>query len=137
ALQRDHPVFRRRNWYEGRPGRGKALGEVGWFQPSGAEMSDEDWNVGFAKSLGVFLNGERIAGTDQRGEPVRDDSFLFLFNSHHEPVVFKLPTKEWGAHWEKVLDTTSGFLPNSGDPYPHSAQITVEARCVVLLRRLV
>ena len=45
-------------------------------------MSDEDWQAGFAKSLGVFLNGDAIPTRDERGERVVDDSFYVMFNAH-------------------------------------------------------
>ena len=59
-------------------------------------MSEEDWRAGFAKSLGVFLNGDGIATPNERGEPVRDESFYVMFNAHHEPLAFKLPEEKWG-----------------------------------------
>ena len=58
----DHPVFRRRRLFQGRPIRGTGVSDIGWFKPDGEEMSDEDWESGFAKSLGVFLNGEGDPG---------------------------------------------------------------------------
>ena len=41
----------------------------------------------------MFLNGEEIAAPDARGERIVDDSFLLLFNAHHEDVEFTLPTR--------------------------------------------
>src|SRR5690606_29704628 len=70
-LRRGHPVFRRRRWFQGRAIRGgDAVGDLAWLRPDGSEMSDEDWNVGYAKSLQVFLNGERIASPDRHGNRV-------------------------------------------------------------------
>src|SRR5688572_30684141 len=77
GFRRDHPVFRRRRFFEGRPIKG--VPDIGWFAPDGSEMSQDDWDKGFAKSLGVFLNGDAIASVDDQGEPVSDDSFLILF----------------------------------------------------------
>ncbi len=39
-----------------------------------------------ARTLGVFLNGAELRERTPHGEPVVDDSFLLLFNAHHEPV---------------------------------------------------
>jgi glycogen operon protein len=50
AFRRAHPVFRRRRWFQGRPLHGKEVRDIAWFTPGGQEMSDDDWNVGFAKS---------------------------------------------------------------------------------------
>ena len=47
-------------------------------------MTDQDWQAGFAKSLGVFLNGQAISDGTQHGEPIVDDSFCVLFNAHYE-----------------------------------------------------
>ena len=29
--------------------------DISWFQPDGSEMSDEDWDSGFGKSVAVYL----------------------------------------------------------------------------------
>src|SRR5919106_3079353 len=80
-FRRAHPVFRRRRWFLGAPIRGSAARDIVWMRPDGEEMSDEDWQNSFAKSMGVFLNGRAIPGTDERGEPVVDDSFYLMFNA--------------------------------------------------------
>ena len=68
-------------------------------------MSDEEWAVGFAKSIGVFLNGDAIPSRDERGQRIVDDSFYLLFNAHHEPLEFMLPDDKWGKRAELLLDT--------------------------------
>src|SRR4029079_14298566 len=60
----EHPVFCRRRWFHGRAIRGTDVSDIGWFTPGGTEMSDEDWQAGLAKSLGVFLNGDAIQTRD-------------------------------------------------------------------------
>ena len=81
------------------------MADVGWFMPAGKEMSDADWQAGFAKSLGVFLNGDAIPTPNERGERVVDDSFYIMFNAHHEALEFRLPPEAWGTRWTQVLDT--------------------------------
>jgi len=107
TLRRDHPVFRRRRYLRGRPlrGGGDQLGDVAWFTPGGEEMTDQDWDAGFAQSLTVFLNGDSITEADRRGQPIRDDSFLLLFNASPRELEFSLPTARYGEVWETVLDT--------------------------------
>ncbi|HXA90093.1 MAG TPA: glycogen debranching protein GlgX, partial [Mycobacterium sp.] len=56
ALRANHPVFRRRRFFSGKPlgRRGlDGLPDISWFAPDGAEMTDEDWGAGFAKSVAV------------------------------------------------------------------------------------
>ena len=132
-MRRRHRVFRRRRWFQGRPIHGSDVKDVGWFRPDGSPMDDEDWRVGFAKSLGVFLNGEQMDSTNPRGDPVVDDSFYILFNAHHDRVDFTTPGEDWGKGWNKVLDT---FDPAAGeDSFGVRAQVPVQGLSLVVLRR--
>ncbi|NUW36664.1 glycogen debranching protein GlgX [Nonomuraea sp. SMC257] len=132
ALRKKHPVFRRRRFFYGRPVRG--LSDIAWLTPAGEEMIDADWNVGYAKSLAVFLNGDAITEPDRRGRPIRDDSFLLLFNAHHEPIRFTIP-KDYGEMWQTEIDTA---MPISLDIRICRAgeSVDVPGRSVRVLRRV-
>jgi isoamylase len=134
GLRKAHPVFRRRRWFQGRAIRG--MDDIGWFSPDGTEMSEDDWDAGFAKSLGVFLNGECIPTTDARGEPTRDESFIVLFNAHFEPLDFTIPSR-WGDRWRVVLETAEPLPPAEDAAATAKAgeSFRVEARALTLLRR--
>jgi glycogen operon protein len=134
ALRQDHPVFRRRRWFQGRRIHGTGVTDVAWFTPDGMQMSEENWGVGFAKSLGIFLNGEGIGSFDSEGNPIVDDSFYILFNAHHEPLPFVLPNGPWGQQWLKILDTKEPLMKDEG-PYPAGESVTLEGRSLVLMRR--
>ncbi len=129
AFRRDHPVFRRRRWFQGRPIRGTL--DIGWFKPDGQSMTDEDWEVGYARSLGVFLNGMAIQTPDEHGRAITDDSFLLLFNAHTEGVDWTIPV-EYGTAWRLILDTAK--LQPETDPYEVDGRFTTSARSVVLLQ---
>jgi glycogen operon protein len=136
-FRREHPVFRRRRWFHGRAIHG--LDDIGWFAPDGREMSEDDWETGFAKSLGVFLNGD-IPTLDARGEPTSDDSFLVLLNAHSASIDFTLPDR-WGERWSVVLDTTEALPPSMlGDVDQRLAKAgeatPVGASSLMVLRRL-
>ncbi len=88
SLRRDHPIFHRRRWFHGRALHGKDVVDVAWLRPDGTEMEDADWESGFAKSIAVYLNGDEMHSTDSLGHPVVDDSFLVVFNAHHDAVTF-------------------------------------------------
>jgi isoamylase len=133
ALRKQHPVFRRRRWFQGRPIHG--VTDIGWFTPEGVEMAEEHWGEGFAKAVGVFLYGEAIDDPDARGERIVDDSFYVLFNAHHEPLRFVLPKENWGKGWTVVVDTAGAQAEEQGT---HSAgeEVGVEARSLKVLRRV-
>jgi len=136
ALRTAHPVFRRRRFFSGRPVRGRdgqRLPDIAWLSPDGSEMTDEDWDTGYAKSIAVFLNGQGIPDLDARGRRVVDDSFLLCFNAHHEPIDFAVPAADFAPAWVRVLDTAA---PDgaAGEPLSPGTKLTVEGRCLVVLQ---
>jgi isoamylase len=137
TMRREHPVFRRRGWFQGRPIHGAAVGDAAWFQPDGNEMTEDDWNVSFAKSLGLFLNGDELPHTGPRGESIHDASFFLLFNAHHEPIDFVLPGERWGKQWARVVDTAApaAALGEESTVVGASERVPVAGRSVVVLER--
>ena len=110
-LRRDHPVFRRPKFFQGRRIRGSETRDVMWFNPGGSEMSEEEWTSPFVRCLGMLLSGDTMDVLNFEGEPIRDDTFLLLINAHYEPIPFVLPGQEH-IEWQLVLDTMdpNGFL---------------------------
>ncbi|CDO87468.1 glycogen debranching enzyme [Mycobacterium triplex] len=138
ALRANHPVFRRRRFFSGKPvgRRGRdGLPDIAWFAPDGDEMTDEDWGASFAKSVAVFLNGHGIPGRDARGQRVLDDSFLLCFNAHYEALEFTLPPKEFGAAWNLVVYTGPAET-TPADEVPGGGTLTVEPHTAVVLQEL-
>jgi len=136
-LRGDHPVFRRRRFFEGRT-QGAGLDgqrDLVWLKPTGEEMSEADWHTGYARAVTVYLNGDAITEPDTRGQRVRDDSFLLLFNAHSESITFRLPEEGYGERWEIVLDTAAD-LATAQEPVKARDEIEVVDRGLLLLRRL-
>ncbi|OBB70527.1 glycogen debranching enzyme GlgX [Mycobacterium sp. 852014-52144_SCH5372336] len=136
ALRAAHPVFRRRRFFSGRPVRqrgGDGLPDIAWFAPDGSEMSDEDWETGYAKSIAVYLNGNGIPDRDVRGQRIVDDSFVLCFNAHYEPIDFVMPEKKFGDSWIAVIDTAAD---DGDEPTPVEAgqKVQVAARSVLVLQ---
>jgi glycogen operon protein len=125
ALRRDHPVLRRRRFFDGES-------DIAWLTPAGEKMTDDDWHTGYAKSLMVFLNGEGITEPDPRGRRVRDDSFLLLINAYAEELGFRLPGGQYGQQWKAVLDTSE----SERDLLAATQEIPLEGRSILLLKRM-
>jgi len=137
AFRREHPVFRRRGWFLGKAIHGESVRDLGWFRPDGELMTEEDWRSGFARSLGVFLNGDAIPGLDPRGERVVDDTFYILFNAHHEAIPFRLPARaDWGERWTRVFDTALDGVKQTDETFEAGGEVPVEGRSVVVLMRV-
>ena len=106
-LRHEHPSLRRQRFFTGktvRTGEGERLNDIVWLHPDGRPMEDGDWDSG-QRALGMYLNGDGIEGRDRRGQPVKDDHFLILFNGG-DAVSLTLPDAEYAARWQVVLDTT-------------------------------
>ncbi|GAA0601620.1 glycogen debranching protein GlgX [Kutzneria viridogrisea] len=133
-LRREHPVFRRRRFFQGRPLRsGEDLRDIAWFAPSGSEMTAEDWELDFGRCVLVFLNGQAMGEMDARGQWVTDDSFLLCFNAHYEDVEAKIPNGGYGGEWAVVVDTATGEAAE--EPVAGGSAITIPARSLIVLQR--
>jgi len=135
-LRKDHPVFRRRRFFEGRPvHRGDEIGDIAWFTPTGRQMTQDDWDSGFDRCIAVFLNGQAIAEPDMRGQRVVDDSFLLCFNAHQDNVEFAVPGSGYAQEWTVELDTADAAAPaertvRAGD------ETAVVGRSLLVLRKV-
>jgi isoamylase len=129
-LRQEHPVFRRSTFLEG-VAESSGLPDVYWFRPDGRKMTRRDWDSG-PSLLGVFLNGAEIDAQTPEGELVVDDSFLILFNAHHEDAVFTLPPRRFGTRWVLELCTSDRAM----DPRRTARdEVSVQSRALCVYRR--
>ena len=108
ALRREHPTFRRRRFFDGRPVRrpaGAPIPDIVWGRPDGTQMQPEDWDSGFGRAIGVFLNGRGIRGRDARGRAIVDKHFFILFNAGDDIIDFHIPEVEFSPSWDVLVDT--------------------------------
>jgi isoamylase len=133
-FRKQHPVFHRPKYFMGRRIRGSDVKDIMWFSPTGAEMDDQEWHNGFSKCIGLLVSGSTIDVKNEMSEPIRDDTFLLLFNGHYEPLTFILPGREEIA-WELLLDTDEedGFV-KSLKQVPAGEEVELVERSLCLLR---
>lgn len=137
-IRRRHPVFRRRRFLAGGPlGSDVRDRDIAWLVPEGTLMTQDDWDFAFGKALMVYLNGDAITEPDRRGQPITDDSFILMFNAHHEDIEFTLPPRFLGAKWQLVVDTTeaSGY-PEESAVIEAEGTLTVHARSTAVLKQI-
>jgi glycogen operon protein len=135
AFRKQHPVLRRRRFFQGRRLRGSEVKDLAWFRPDGKEMNDEDWEAGFAKSLALRLAGNAIAETDEKGRPIVDDTLLILLNAHHTSLTFTLPAHKRGVTWDPLIDTSARRRhPRKVLPLRGGERYELEPRSLVVLR---
>lgn len=134
-LRREHPTFRRRRFFDGRPVRreeGAPIPDIVWARPDGSQMQPEDWDSGFGRAVAVFLNGDGIRERDRRGEPISDAHFIVLFNAGDGSVDFLIPAVEFSPEWDVIVDT-AGIHANT-EPIEPGSTLSVPARSLMVLR---
>ena len=144
AIRRAHPSFRRRAFLKGEPIGPTAMKDATWIRPlrdaeegeepvpgnDMLEMSVADWEKPALAALGLLLSGEGLGGNDPFGPPVRDDTFLLLFNAEPTPARFRVPRLPSQAHPEPgktVEGSRWTVLVDTADEAPAAVQ-TGEAR---------
>jgi isoamylase len=129
-IWKDHPVLRRRKFFQGRRIRGADVLDIAWLDPSGHEMTDETWGSPDVRCLGVRLNGDAIDEVDERGARIVGDTLLLLLNAAEQPIAFTLPMTAPEERWETLIDTADPWVPSrrlrAGGRYellPHSMAV--------------
>ncbi|MFE1645964.1 glycogen debranching protein GlgX [Microbacterium sp. P01] len=133
-LRREHPTFRRRRFFDGRPVRreeGERVPDIVWLRPDGTQMQPEDWDSGFGRAIGVFLNGDGIRERDRRGQPIDDLHFIIMFNASDDEIDFTIPAVEFSPNWDVLVDT-AGAQSDTG-PIPPGATVKVSAKSTMVL----
>jgi glycogen operon protein len=135
-LRREHPIFRRRKFFQGRPIDNACqinTKDIHWLKPDGTDMSEHEWAHDFARSLGVYFSGASLDEVDQQGRSIHDDNFILLFNAHHERIDFRLPSLCTNCIWEVVLDTHFRAGLGSDGRYAGGDSYPLEGRTLALL----
>ena len=131
-IRRTQAVFRRRKFFHDRAIHGEGIQDISWFDASGQEMTDKDWQTGYVRCLGMGLLGGQIDETNAQGEGIVSDSFLILFNANHKSVTFRLSDRAQGQDWEVLFDTSSTSMTRR--LLGRLAEYPLQARSVAVLR---
>jgi glycogen operon protein len=141
ALRKAHPNLRRRKFFQDRhispatSGKqqvdGLEVRDICWYRPDGEEMTEEEWNAGWVRWLGMRLSGRTLDDVDRFGVRLRDDTFLICLNPHYDGIRFLMPRSATTSEWEVVFDTSEAeageaLAVKAGEPYdmlPHSAVV--------------
>ncbi|MGV3592990.1 MAG: glycogen debranching protein GlgX [Gammaproteobacteria bacterium] len=134
-LRREHPVFHRRRWFHELRFHGENVDEIMWFTPDGHPMQEEHWDSEIVGALGIFLNGDVDFYVNPFSDPVRDTSFYYVINAHHEKVAVTLPEVKGIDQWQMVFDTARGWEPDDGT-LASGDTLDVEAHSSWLLRAI-
>jgi glycogen operon protein len=135
AFRRDHPTFRRRQFFQGGALHGEGTTDLAWFTAEGHEMADEQWQAGDLKTVTIFLGGQSIEQSS-RGEPVTDIDVLWLINADSQDAAFTLPPSEFGGQWRLAIDTAAAVVsPVEAEEYEAGGTVKMMSLSMMLLLR--
>jgi glycogen operon protein len=132
-LRRAQPVFRRRHFFQGRAIHGTDIKDIYWLRPDGVEMSESDWACANACNLGMGLLGDQITECDERGQPIRGDSFLILLNARDAVIPFRLGARRRQVNWSLLFDTTYSLDETPSLVFEHMSPYPLQPRSIVIL----
>lgn len=133
VIKKEHPVFHRRRFFQGKQIKDSEVKDIAWFASNGKEMTDKDWGKGLL-TLGIRLAGDAIEEMDELGNPIVDDSFLLLLNAYHESVPFTLPAHKKGVAWQWMFDTAKTDGKDVPKTWRGGKAYKLEARAMTLMR---
>ena len=131
-LRQEHPSLCRRRFFFGRRVHGADIRDIVWLQPTGEEMSDHRWTVGYVRCLGMLLNGEAMREWGEDGALIRDVPLLVILNAHHETIAFTVPPCGNHTRWKVLIDTTSA-IPQQSREYAVGDQYALGGRALAML----
>ena len=138
GIRSKHPVFRRQRFLTGGPlGSDVRDRDIAWMVPSGKLMTQDDWDHDFGRAIMVYFNGSAISETDEFGQPIKDDSFILIFNAHDGDIEFTLPGRELGGKWKLMVDTAdSGGYPAEDTFIEAGGTLTCQDRTTMVLKQV-
>jgi isoamylase len=130
-LRRKHLNFRRRKFFQDQQIHHAAYCDIAWYGTDGQELSGDQWESGWVRSLGLMLNGKTLRTKDENGRELIDDSFLLLLNAYHEGVEFTLPPAPGKGSWKLLMSTDD--VENPFEQKEMNGSVIVTGRSMLLL----
>jgi isoamylase len=131
-LRAEEPVFRRRDFFQGRPITGGDVKDLYWIHPAGWAMQQEDWGTAL-QTLGVLLVGEEITERDEVGNRIVGNSYLLVVNAAAESTEFVMPERLAALDKHVLIDTRAG--DSEGRRVKDSFRLGAHSSAVLLVTR--
>jgi isoamylase len=103
TLRHRLPVLRRGRFLTGEYNSELDVTDTRWLSPTGADLSQEQWDDTAMRCFGLVIDGRAQASGIRR--PASDATLLLVLNAHHDVVNFTFPDVPEGDKWTVLLDT--------------------------------
>jgi isoamylase len=106
--------------------------DITWLSPTGTEMTQEQWQQGWQRCIGLMLNGEAETPLDADGAPLTCPVLILAINGSADAEDFVLPAVPRGIGWSKLIDTAQDGEP-AKDLIAFGSAARLDGRSVALL----
>ncbi|MDA1165816.1 MAG: glycogen debranching protein GlgX [Planctomycetota bacterium] len=104
-LWNDNPVFHRHTFFQPSVHGEPDDRDIHWLTPAAMRMTSADWEAGYARCVGLLLDGRMVGEFDAHGEPLEGNTVLLLINASESDIPFTLPSLDKDFVWMAELDT--------------------------------
>jgi isoamylase len=132
ALRRQHSVIRWPRFLHGHHRSPEGVKDITWLSPTGTEMTQEQWQQGWQRCIGLMLNGEAETPLDADGAPLTCPVLILAINGSADAEDFVLPAVPRGIGWSKLIDTAQDGEP-AKDLIAFGSAARLDGRSVALL----
>ena len=129
-IRSEHPAFRQRYFFDGRPMHEGGPKDLAWIAPDGSEVKEDAWHDAGSHTLGMFVAGDIKTHDDRH---VHDDSFLLIVHAGAEAAQFTLPGAPYGSNFRRILDTYEAARADNTE-FAAGDVLTMEPYSSVLLQ---
>ena len=128
-FRKDHPVFRRGHFFQGKDLNNNGLQDIKWMDE---HLHHPDWDKGSTHSIAFSIDGSLIE--------TPDNDFFVIFNAGNQDKWQKIPAppdnKAWYQAINTFLDNIESIAPPGQEPLVSKNSILIKPRSsIVLLTR--
>ncbi len=135
AIRKEHSILHPRRYFKNRRIQGEGILDIRWLNADGIDMSQEEWDSSFIRTMGMLLNGELMQEIDEYGNALKAEILLILVSSYWEPLTFTLPHESLSPTWE-VMEDTDLVEEEPESPVYVQNVYELQPRSLVLLRNV-
>lgn len=122
-LRRMLPHLRRSRYFTGKPLYVGGPRDIVWLKPDGGEMTPSDWQMPFARALGLCIARPEAP----------EDRVIMILNASAQDLLWRLPALAESARWVRLMDTSIAACFAEA-VFPAGDSFLLAAGAVALLR---
>lgn len=106
-FRKNNPILRQGQFLRGNNSSSASIKDATWLCPNGEEMTEDHWQAGWAKCLGLLLHGGDDLDLSVQHGSFSSNSLLIVVNASETDLSFHAPHVPGSDRWKLQIDTTA------------------------------